>query len=309
VIARDSAKREMIKESMSNDLKSASPLKVRYTVADRVTIVGDAYGSDCNHAVLLAHGGGQTRHAWGNTAMMLAQHGWHAISLDLRGHGESDWHPSGDYRIEAYAEDLRMIAGTFDKPPILIGASLGGVSGLIAQAEGNHTIFSAIILVDVAHRAENKGAKRILHFMKDRMEKGFSDVEEAVDAVVSYLPHRDRAVDRDGLMKNLRLRPDGRYYWHWDPNIAVHGDNLREEMLGSSSRFSAAARSLQIPTLLVRGRMSDVLSKDIANEFLKLVPHAKLADVQGAGHMIAGDRNDLFSESILSFLNLVSQAI
>ena len=295
----------MIKKSIPDLVDS--PRKITYVVKDQLKIVGDAYGSPDFPAVLLAHGGGQTRHAWGNTALMIAQHGWYSISLDLRGHGESDWHPLGDYRIEAFAEDLRIIAATFDKPPIFIGASLGGVSGLIAQAEPNHVIFSAIILVDVAHRAENKGAERIISFMNKHMEEGFADIQEAGKAVAGYLPHRSRSIDVNNLKKNLRLGSDGRYRWHWDPKHLIHADDLRKEMIGGSNRYFAAARSLEIPTLLVRGRMSDVLSTDTAKEFLELVPHAKYADVQDAGHMVAGDRNDLFSESILNFLDFVRE--
>ena len=292
---------------MSDNQNSALPRKVTYLVKDQLEIVGDSYGSHDNPAVLFAHGGGQTRHAWGKTAQMLAQHGWHSISLDLRGHGESNWHPTGDYRIEAFAEDLRGIAGLFDQPPVLVGASLGGIAGLIAEGEAKHPVFKAIILVDVAHLTENKGAERILSFMNERMEDGFSDVQEAGKAIANYLPHRSRSIDIEGLKKNLRLGSDGRYRWHWDPKFLAHADHLREEMSDNNSRYAAAARSLDIPTLLVRGHMSDVLSQDAAMEFLSLVPHAKFTDVQSAGHMIAGDRNDVFSDAILNFLNNIRE--
>lgn len=281
--------------------------KVKYKVKDQLEIVGDAYGSSDYPAVLFAHGGGQTRHAWGKTALMLSQHGWYSISLDLRGHGESDWHPSGDYRIETFSEDLSLIASKFNQPPVLVGASLGGVAGLIAEGELNHSIFKAIVLVDVAHRTEDKGADRILSFMKEKMKKGFHSVQEVGESIAAYLPHRSKPIDLNGLKKNLRVGSDGKYYWHWDPDFLTHANNLREEMIGNSDRYAVAARSLQIPVLLVRGHMSDVLSKNAATEFIKLVPHAKYVDVQGAGHMIAGDKNDLFSDSIINFLESVKK--
>ena len=56
-------------------------------------IVGDAYGDPSAPPVVLLHGGGQTRHAWGGTAAALAAHGHHAIAIDLRGHGDSGLGP------------------------------------------------------------------------------------------------------------------------------------------------------------------------------------------------------------------------
>jgi pimeloyl-ACP methyl ester carboxylesterase len=63
-----------------------------------------------------------------------------------------------------------------------------------------------------------------------------------------------------------------------------------------------AARGLSIPTLLVRGRMSDLLSQEGADEFLAQVPHSQFVDISGAGHMVAGDRNDHFTRAVLDFL-------
>ena len=70
-------------------------------------------------------------------------------------------------------------------------------------------------------------------------------------------------------------------------------------------RLARAARRITIPTLLVRGRMSDLLSEEGAQELLELVPHAQLADVAGAGHMVAGDRNDAFNDAVVTFLAAV----
>jgi pimeloyl-ACP methyl ester carboxylesterase len=288
---------------MPDNQNSASPQEITFVVKDQLTIVGDAWGSPENPAVLLVHGGGQTRHAWGNAAIEMSKHGWYSIALDLRGHGDSDWHPQGLYTLEAFVEDLRTIALTFTRPPVLVGASLGGLSGLIAEGESEVPVFSAIILVDIAHRHVEEGTDRIISFMSEHMETGFAALEEAREAIASYLPHRSMPPDLSGLEKNLRLGPDGRYYWHWDPKFLTLADDLSRER--NPKRLSAAARSLQIPTLLVRGRMSDVISKDVAKEFLELVPHAKFADVQGAGHMVAGDRNDVFIDSIMDFLKIL----
>ena len=57
-----------------------------------------------------------------------------------------------------------------------------------------------------------------------------------------------------------------------------------------------------MPTLLVRGRESDVLSRQGVDEMLAMAPHAEFVDVSGAGHMVAGDRNDAFTAAVAEFL-------
>jgi non-heme chloroperoxidase len=108
--------------------------------------------------VVLLHGGGQTRHAWGGTTQVLATQGFLALALDLRGHGESDWAPDGDYGIDAHAADLRAVVAAFGRPALLVGASLGGLAALIAAGEAPRLEAPAIVLVDVTPRIDPAGA-------------------------------------------------------------------------------------------------------------------------------------------------------
>lgn len=269
-------------------------------------LVGDELGDPDGPPVMLLHGGGQTRHAWGTTAQVLADKGWHVISLDLRGHGDSAWDDEGDYTLDAFAGDVRRVAATLGGRPVLVGASLGGITSLIAQGEADPpgSLASAIVLVDVAPRIEPAGVARIAEFMLAHLD-GFADLDEVADAVAAYNPHRPRPTDLNGLKKNVRQRDDGRWYWHWDPRFLVgrlgSKDETRSAML-NANRLQDAARSLGVPVLLVRGRMSDLLSEEGARELLELVPEARYVDVAGAGHMVAGDRNDLFNDAVVSFL-------
>jgi pimeloyl-ACP methyl ester carboxylesterase len=277
----------------------SSERTVTFEGAGAVRLVAHAYGNPASPPVLLLHGGGQTRHAWAGTARRLADAGFHAVALDLRGHGDSDWASDGDYSIDAFASDLRAVASTFDEPPAVVGASLGGGVVLVAEGEATSPLSSAVVLVDIAHRIEMDGAMRILGFMTGRPE-GFVSLEEAADAIAEYLPHRPRPTDLSGLTKNLRRGDDGRYRWHWDP--ALFQGHLTPASAQDPERRVLAARGLDVPTLLVRGRMSDLLSEEAAAEFLELVPHAEFVDVRDAGHMVAGDRNDVFTDAVAGFL-------
>jgi len=266
--------------------------------AGGLTLVADAWGDPSAPPVLLLHGGGQTRHAWGATGITLAAAGWRAISFDLRGHGDSDWDDDGDYSIDAYAADVQAIAASLSRPPALVGASLGGLTSLIAVGEGLCDA-AAVVLVDCAPRLEADGVARIMSFMRCGLD-GFASLDEAADAIASYLPHRKRPQDLSGLHKNLRLRPDGRYRWHWDPRF-VEGTQ-RPTPSKQPERLLRAAAGLSVPTLLVRGRMSDVVSEAGAAEFLEHAPSAEFVDVSDAGHMVAGDRNDIFTTAVVEFL-------
>jgi pimeloyl-ACP methyl ester carboxylesterase len=280
----------------------AAPL--RFELPSGITIAADAFGDPDAQPVILLHGGGQTRHAWGSTAKELGALGFYAISMDHRGHGDSSWDPAGDYSGDAFVADLLGVIDQLGTKPVLVGASLGGIAALMAETRSACSIAAGIVLVDVTPRMEKRGVLRIFDFMKGSSD-GFESLEAAADAVASYLPHRRRPKDLSGLNKNLRPADDGRYRWHWDPKVLETWDPARyteEEGEQIREERCEASRRLTIPTLLVRGRMSDVVTEAQAREFLELVPHAEYVDLEGASHMVAGDKNDVFTESVTDFI-------
>lgn len=280
---------------------------VRLAAADGVELSADIVGDESNPAVLLFHGGGQTRHSWGSAMRDLVDRGFYVASIDLRGHGDSDWSPDGDYGAAVFPDDVAAVAKQFDRP-VLVGASLGGTSSLMAVHRSRpDDIARALVLVDVAPNIEPSGVDRIREFMHEHMHTGFASLDEVADAVAAYNPHRPRPTNLDGLKKNVRLRDDGRWYWHWDPAFmwGKHEQTDETRIIEFDQRAEAledAARALTIPTLLVRGRQSDLLSEEGAKKFLEFTPHAEFADVAGAGHMVAGDANDAFNDAVVGFL-------
>ncbi len=279
------------------------PLEFR-TSRGHLRLVADAYGDSQNQPVILAHGGGQTRHAWGKTAQQVSDAGFYAVAVDLRGHGESDWAADKNYAFDTFAQDFIDIAKSFSQKPVAVGASLGGISSLAAQHIAQQNLLRALVLVDVTPHLEADGLARIRDFMLERAVQGFASLEEAAEFVASYTSHRKNRGSTEGLRKNLRLCDDGRYRWHWDPSFMIRTGHRPED--GSTIRvgfLEEAARALTIPTMLVRGRMSDLISPESAQAFLRMVPHAQYADIQDAGHMVAGDQNDIFSSAVLGFLH------
>src|SRR6202035_3684222 len=96
-----------------------------------VRIVSDRQGDPQARAVVFLHGGGQTRRSWGRAAAAVAKRGWQAVTIDLRGHGESDWSSGGDYRVVSFAGDVQEVLSNLAPRPVLLGASLGGFTSML----------------------------------------------------------------------------------------------------------------------------------------------------------------------------------
>jgi pimeloyl-ACP methyl ester carboxylesterase len=278
---------------------------IKFEIAPNFYIVADTFGSPEDKPVLFLHGGGQTRHSWGDSAKVIAENGYYSIALDARGHGDSSWSESGNYRIEDLGNDLKTVIKQLGKSPALVGASMGGLTSLIAEGESEESISSAIVLVDIAPKAEQKGIERIFAFMSSN-KNGFASIDEAANAVAAYLPNRPRPTDHSRLEKNLRLREDGRYYWHWDMKMLELWKSITpDQQIKNETRLFQAAKKLKVPTLIVRGGMSDVVSEKVMAEFLDEVPHVRSVNVSDAGHMVAGDSNHAFTNAVLDFLKEV----
>jgi non-heme chloroperoxidase len=173
---------------------------------------------------------------------------------------------------------------------------MGGGTSLVAVGE-DRVDASALILVDTVPRIEQAGVAHIQDFMRQKPE-GFSSLEEVAVAISNYQPQRKRPRNLDGLAKNVRLGTDGKYHWHWDPRFLAGARDLARRR----ERLAACARRLTLPVLLVRGGSSDVVSEEGVQDFLTMCPHAEYVNVSDAGHMVAGDRNDIFGRAAIDFL-------
>lgn len=296
-----------------------TPSAQRVTTSDGITLAVDVYPHDDRDrpVVLLLHGGGQNRYAWAGTARRLHGHGYTVAAYDTRGHGDSDWDPTGDYDMAQLADDLltvrNHVAG--DRAPAVVGASMGGMTILTTHRLAPADLWGAVVLVDVTPRMEFDGARRIVGFMAAHPD-GFATLEAAGDVIAAYNPHRPRPDTLDGLHKVLRRRDDGRWVWRWDPAfITSKLDALHTDPERSAERFELiaellldGARRITASTLLVRGALSDLVSPETVAEFLDTVPHAETVDVSGTGHMVAGDNNDAFTVAVADFLARTTSA-
>ncbi|MGY5304970.1 alpha/beta fold hydrolase [Nocardia gipuzkoensis] len=282
---------------MSNANYLLEPCRLRLRGSGGIELAADQFGPVDGPLVVFLHGGGQTRHSWKQTGARLGASGVRVVTVDARGHGDSAWAPDRDYRRETMVDDLLLVLEQLGAPAVVVGASMGGITGLLATARPGGAAISALVLVDIVTRPEPEGVARVIDFLGKHRD-GFDTLEQAADAVAEYLPHRPRPKNTDGLLRNLRER-DGRWYWHWDPGML--SDRV-EDPSAMIEPMEDAARALRIPVLVVRGLRSDVVSAEGAEAFQRLVPHAQLVEIGGAAHTAAGDDNDSFTDAVAKFV-------
>ncbi|MFG1795574.1 alpha/beta fold hydrolase [Nocardia sp. NPDC049149] len=281
--------------SNANNLLEPTPLLLRGSGG--IELVADQFGPVDGPLVVFLHGGGQTRHSWKQTGGKLAASGMRVVTLDARGHGDSQWADDGDYRRDTMVRDLLLVLEQLGAPAVVVGASMGGITALLATAVPGGAQISALVLVDIVTRPEKAGVERVIDFLGKHRD-GFDSLDQVADAVAEYMPHRPRPKNTDGLLRNLRER-DGRWYWHWDPDMLAGRVEDPSDMI---VQMEAAARALTMPVLLVRGMQSDVVSSEGAAAFQELVPHAQLVEIGGAAHTAAGDDNDSFTDAVAKFV-------
>lgn len=281
---------------------ASSPRITTFRGVDDLRLVADEWNADApsdtgRPAILMLHGGGQNRHSWKGTGQALAAAGYRVIALDSRGHGDSDRSPTATYTVEALAADTLSVVYQIGGPVVLIGASMGGLTGIATAHEAGPEVVTRLVLVDVVPRFEKDGSARIRDFMASGIG-GFASLDEAADAVAAYLPHRTRPRSTEGLKKNLRLR-DGRWYWHWDPAFLTKPD---DDPFARVDMLEQAATRLEIPILLIRGKLSDVVTTEGVEDFLAKVPSTRFVELSDAGHTAAGDDNDAFTDAVVAFV-------
>jgi len=256
--------------------------------------------------VVCLHGGGQTSYMFEELGASLRDR-YHVIAPDLPGHGESNPLPNpSEFTREALTATLPGLLDEFGAgPAAFVGASLGGILSLTLAGVAPARVH-AIALIDVGHKLEADGVRRIVEFLSKH--ESFASLEEAAQAVAEYTPQRGR-VDPERLRRNLRQRDDGR--WIWKHNLG----NLTAERINDADWESSIVEGLDdelaaiaVPVLVLRGSASDVLSSDGAAEIAAKLPDARLVEVSNAGHLAAGDNPTTTVDLITTFLNEVMPA-
>ncbi len=262
---------------------------------DGVMLTAEAYGDPAAPPVLFFHGGGQSRSNWRGSARKVGDAGYYGITVDLRGHGDSEWAADGDYLLDAYARDVEQILTRFDQPVTLVGASRGGQTALVAGSRHPDKV-RLIMLADVAPLMNDTGVDNIRDFFK-ASANGFANVDEAADALAVL--GQPRLANAAGLAKAMRRDTSGRLFWKWDPKTT--SPEFLHPMSEGHALLEAAAR-VKTPVVLVRAEHSNIVTDEGVARFRELAPQLEVIEAKGVGHMFTSDRNDAFAETLLAHL-------
>ena len=270
-----------------------------FTIVDARQVHYLEFGPLRGRDVLCLHGGGQTAYMFEELGEALAPR-YHVLAPDLPNHGDSDW--IEDVSRFALAETLPPLYAHFGiERAVVVGASLGGMT-TITLAARRPELVAGIVLIDIGHRLEEEGVRKIVEFMG--AHESFGSLDEAAVEIARYLPHR-KEVRAESLSRNLRLREDGR--WEWKHALArrMRDVDLDSDEWDWRTQFEGMAddaRVIQCPVLVMRGSESDVLSDEGAEEVAALIPDARLRRVERAGHLAAGDNPESTVALISGFL-------
>ena len=259
------------------------------------------WGTRGRPPVVFLHGGGLNAHTWDLVCAALRRER-HCVALDQRGHGESEWSPEMDYRIESHVADLEAF---FDALAIercvLVGMSLGGANAL-AWAGRHSRRLAGLVLVDVGPETRAEGVRKIAAFTSEATP--LDSVEQYVEKALAFNPRRNRELLRRSLLHNLRRMPDGRYMWKYDQRhrgrVDPEAQARRREILW------AAVDTVECPTLVVRGAQSDVFHDEDAERLAGRLRRARWVRVEGAGHTVQGDNPAGLLGHVREFLDEVN---
>ena len=292
-----------------------------FTIVDGHQVHFLAWGRRGAAPVVCLHGGGQTAYMYEELGTALRDR-WFVLAPDLPGHGDSDVDAAlspptaGLDRRSLAASVVGLLDFVGIERAVFVGASLGGITSLTIAAMDPNRV-EGIVLIDIGHRLEDDGVRRIVEFMTKH--ESFASLDEAAVAIAEYLPGRKKQSPAR-LTRNLRQRADG--HWVWKHAL---GRNLRSASASASTSASASASAstsaspngdwrgltagmdeelvrLVCPVLVLRGAQSDVLSDEGAREVAALVPNARVATINAAGHLAAGDNPESTVSLVRHFL-------
>ena len=253
------------------------------------------WGTEGKQPILFLHGALQQAHSWDFVALSLCLD-YHVLTMDARGHGDSQWALDGDYSLDAHQRDLDGFVEALGLEQfVLVGHSMGGRNGYVFASRHADSVKS-LVIVDTGPQMGPQGESRIRRFRE--LPDVLDSYQEFAERVCEYTG-RSREQVLGALKYSIRQREDGKWTWKYDKLLRTPG--YRPESWPAEKLWECLA-SVRCPTLIVRGSESDVFSAEVMERMLEIIPQSTSADVPMAGHLVAGDNPTGFLKALVSFL-------
>jgi esterase len=256
-------------------------------------------GQDRNvQDLVLLHGFTGHARSWDSFAETMSRH-FRVLALDQRGHGETAWAPPDQYGVDYMVSDLEAFVSALELDSfVLLGLSMGGRNA-IHYAGKRPAQLERLVIVDIGPEMGATGVTRI--FSGLRADDVFDSVEDAIRQGREANPNVDEAEHRHRVANNMMRLEDGRWTYRYDRALRDPG-NPRPRP--STEEEWQLVRSISVPTLLLRGEVSDILPREIADRMVREIPDCRLVEVAGSGHSIPLERPRGFLEAVDTFLAL-----
>ena len=242
------------------------------------------WGDPANPTIVMLHGVSQQAHSWDFVSLALSP-AYHIISLDQRGHGDTDWASDGVYSLDAMQADIDGVVealglGDFN----LMGHSMGGRNSFIWASRHLKTLRS-LTIVDTGPETQRRGQDRIRDFRE--LPNNLDSFQEFADRVKEYTGRTEEQV-LGALKYSIRQMPDGKWAWKWDPatrNRTRSGD----DPTWNTEKLWECVKAVDCPSLVVRGSRSDIFAEETLAKMGQVMTDCTTETIDNAGHLVQGD--------------------
>jgi pimeloyl-ACP methyl ester carboxylesterase len=267
-----------------------------WVVVDGLRLHYTEWGKPTAPPVLLLHGLNVQCHTWDPIADKLAEE-FHVYSLDMRGHGESDWAPSG-YRVRQFAHDVHGVIEALGVGPVHLVGHSQGVRVAIAVAGERPESITSLSLSDAGPQTTKDGALAMRDFITSTTGLTFKNEEDARTFYWSQHPEWQPEFIELHVKHQLRR--------NWAGKLVLKADPDLQWITGSASVPDVAylwemCANLTMPTFLMVGRTSNIFDEELVDKIAASMPRATVQWFD-TGHYIPRERPAEFTSALLDFL-------
>lgn len=258
----------------------------RVTSFDNLSLYVRDYGDPLDPRVPLFCLGGLTRNCkdFESLAERYSADGRRVVCPDYRGRGQSAYDPDWrNYDPRIYIRDIQDLLSALNlHHVVVVGTSLGGILGM-GMAVAMPTALAAVVMNDVGPKVETGGLDFIINYIKeDRPQDDWDGAVATIKTMLPNLTFQDDGIWLKMAQNTFREREDGKLYFDWDVNIVKP---MQDSSYAIPDMWPLFCALKDVPTLVLRGAESDILSPETFAEMQAVKPDMIGVEIPRAGHV------------------------